>query len=115
MRAIGLLVVVVTLAPPAIAFADSTNTPSPGCSQQPIKIVGFEDRPWFQPLPASPRESQMQLLGFGLSRPSEYMTRPGLHKIWDITLGKELPLDQTVAAQEAVMAAGALGKIVLVP
>src|SRR4051812_2197642 len=30
-------------------------------------------------------------------------------------IGKELPLDQAVAAQEAVMAAGALGKIVLVP
>jgi NADPH2:quinone reductase len=30
-------------------------------------------------------------------------------------IGKELPLGEVVAAQEAVMAPGALGKIVLVP
>ena len=90
---IGALVLTLTVSPAGSALAQPAP-PSPpiSCRQQPTKIVGFEDRPWFQPLPAAPREAQMQLLGFGLSHPSEYMTRPGYHKVWDVTLGKELPL-----------------------
>jgi hypothetical protein len=83
------------------AAVSAQTTPSASCRNQGPTIAGFDDRPWFAPLPAAPREAQMQLLGFGLSTPSEYMTRPGLHRIWDITLGRELPLIVVQKGQRA--------------
>ena len=87
---------------PAAAAAQTASSSRSACDGEPVKIAGFEDRPWFQPLPASPRESQMQLLGFGLSHPSEFMTRPGTHKVWDVTLGKELPIFSVAKGDDAV-------------
>ena len=84
-------VLAATVSMPGSALAQAAPPPIT-CREQPIAIAGFEDRAWFQPLAASPREAQMQFLGFGVSHPSEYMTRPGYHKVWDITLGKELPI-----------------------
>jgi hypothetical protein len=78
--------------PPVVEAQETAPRGTSSCGGERTKITAFEDRPWFEPLPAAPREAQMQLFAFGLSRPSEYMTRPGLHKVWDITLGKELPL-----------------------
>lgn len=106
------LLVLAIVCLPVAAAAQTASSSGSACDGEPVKIAGFEDRPWFQPLPASPRESQMQLLAFGLSDPSEFMTRPGTHKVWDITLGKELPIfsvakgDQTVRAKKGCWGAG---------
>jgi len=86
------LVAAIALSLPAASPSFAEPPASSPCHDQQVKVSAFDDRPWFEPLSAAPRDAQMQLLGFGVSRPSEYMTRPGLHKIWDITLGKELPL-----------------------
>ncbi|HEX6938829.1 MAG TPA: DUF1207 domain-containing protein [Longimicrobiales bacterium] len=52
----------------------------------------FEDRPTYTPFLADPRAAQINILALAYSDAFPYMQEPGGRQVWDIGLGKEIPI-----------------------
>jgi hypothetical protein len=52
----------------------------------------FEQRSWFEPLVADPRGAQIAMDGLALGRPFPFSVTSGSRMVWDVSLGKELPI-----------------------
>ncbi len=70
---------------------DLIQTPLPDCKEEGLSSKIFENRPWYEPLPATPHEAQTVIMS-NWSKPFEYMVKPGTHYIWEVSLGREIPI-----------------------
>jgi hypothetical protein len=61
------------------------------CSDSSLSRKFFENRPWFEPLPASLHEAQSSLF-FGKSDPFPYQASGEKHKVMLASLGTEMPI-----------------------
>ncbi|MBL8140899.1 MAG: DUF1207 domain-containing protein [Acidobacteria bacterium] len=52
----------------------------------------FENRNYFNPLVAEPRAAQITLLALAWSKEFPYQVEPGSRRVWDVSLGKEIPI-----------------------
>lgn len=52
----------------------------------------LENRPWIEPLIADPRGPHVAAIAYGYGKEFEYMVEGGNRPMWDISLGKEIPV-----------------------
>jgi hypothetical protein len=71
----------------------------------------FEQRPWYEPLVADPDGGQVTVLGLALSSASPFSLTTGSRLVWDVTVGKELPITlwEKVPTGDAELPAGVWG------
>jgi hypothetical protein len=67
----------------------------------------LENRAYYDPLLAEPRAAQITAVIFAQSSKFDYMQTDGRHQMWDISLGKEIPL---FGAENCVTANGPIQK-----
>lgn len=53
---------------------------------------GLENRAYYDPLMAEPRAAQISITAAGVSDEFPFMQKPGRRMVWDISLGKEIPI-----------------------
>ena len=75
-----------TVTPAAVA------APQGGSGQRRFTASALADRPWFDPAIADPRAPQIAALALAFSDEFQYMVNSGSRRIWDISLGKEIPI-----------------------
>ena len=56
------------------------------------KMWVFRERGYYEPLIAEPRGAMVHILALGRSDEVPFVTQPGTRRVWDISLGKEIPL-----------------------
>lgn len=52
----------------------------------------FQERPFYNPLIAEPRAATVNVMFLGFSGPYEFSQKSSWRRVWDISLGKEIPL-----------------------
>jgi Protein of unknown function (DUF1207) len=52
----------------------------------------FENRAYYDPLVAEPRAAQISVLVLAYSKEFQYQVNPGTRRVWDISVGKEIPI-----------------------
>jgi hypothetical protein len=53
---------------------------------------GLENRGYYDPLIAEPRAAQISITAPGISDEFPFMQKPGRRAVWDVSLGKEIPI-----------------------
>lgn len=92
------IVVMLSAAEPARAQTIGTAPREPVAATQGgsglprFTASALADRPWFDPAIADPRAPQIAALAIAYSDEFQYMVNPGSRRIWDISLGKEIPI-----------------------
>lgn len=71
----------------------------------------LENRGYYEPLIAEPRAAQISITAFALSKEFPFVQEPGNRMVWDISLGKEIPIVgyETGRAKRTPMAKGKWG------
>ena len=98
MRRIAALVLLLVFALPITAHAQAIQpqaSPSQaggGRTSWRDHLWHFEDMLYFEPLRADPRAAKMQLIVPAWSKAFPHSLEPGTRFVWQITLGRELPL-----------------------
>ena len=64
-------------------------SPSAVSAQQ---IWALEDQPHYRPFKGEPRAAQINITALALSDEFPFQQKPGRRRIWDISLGKEIPV-----------------------
>lgn len=72
-----------------VLFALALLTPFPASAQNKWAL---RERAYYEPLIADPRAANVNIMFFGLSDEFPFSQEPGRRRVWDISLGKEVPL-----------------------
>ena len=66
--------------------------PSPGYGQSLCSGWALANRAYYEPLIAEPRAANLAITAIALSDEFPFVVKPGKRAVWDITLGKEIPI-----------------------
>ncbi len=69
----------------------------------------FRDRPYFDPVVAEPRAPQIAFTFPAWAKETEFAVEPGSRLVWDITVGREIPVFTRANFDEATLRAGSQG------
>jgi hypothetical protein len=76
-------------APPA---GGASAAAAPAAASGSSDLWVFENRSYFDPLVAEPRAAQITVLAATYAKEYQYQVKHGSRRIWDISLGKEIPI-----------------------